>query len=749
MDKNLMVSNWIWTNDWKEADKKEPCVVYFRKEFEQAEKLRISANCRYKLYINGTFIQEGPQKGTIEAAFVDEAFISGYVKAGKNVAAVEVLYYPEDAGSRNDSLYYSPFPCLYIEDTGAKEELDGKEGWKYYAADQVRITGEPFDPAPIHGAEIVQGGEALKGWKENGYDDSFWCDAKPYTFFESNRPIAPFNLEDRTIPPMEHQACAFHEIVRAGAPEMTAGSVLAKKWEQLIKGEQSIEIPANTTQIVEISAGEEMCGYPMLSVAGGCGAKIEILYSECYGVPQPNLPTPMGERPAPPKKGDRTDFVNGSLEGPVDIYKVAGFGTKENPESYEPFLFRTYRYVQVKITTMDEPLDILRYDYLSTGYPLEVKTKLQTSDESLDRIWDISLRTLRRCMHETYVDCPFYEQLQYTMDSRAEILFTYNIAADDRLARQCMESFRKTQRSDGILQASAPAQGVNVIPSFSIFYVLMLHDHMMYFGDQALVRDHFGCMDRVLEYFHTHLTDKGLVGSVGGVLFQHKYWSFVDWCEEWNDTIAVPTAGTIGDKSITMESLIYLYGLKHAAELAEYIGRNGVAKEYRNRAKNLENAIRQYCVGKDGLIQDGPGVELYSTHCQVWAILNGMVSKEQGKKNLEKTFGVKGIPQCSVSMSFYLLLAFKEVDWLEKADEMWNMWRQMVQNNMTTCVENSTDERSDCHAWGALILYALPAVYLGIRPTKPGFAAYEQYPSMGHLEWIKGEVVTPAGTITV
>lgn len=115
---------------------------------------------------------------------------------------------------------------------------------------------------------------------------------------------------------------------------------------------------------------------------------------------------------------------------------------------------------------------------------------------------------------------------------------------------------------------------------------------MMYFGDKALVRDHFGCMDRVLEYFNSHLTPKGLVGSVGGVLFQHKYWSFVDWCAEWNDTIGVPVAGTQGDKSMTMESLIYLYGLKHAAELAEYIGRDGVAAEYRKRAASLENAIK-------------------------------------------------------------------------------------------------------------------------------------------------------------
>lgn len=697
-------SNWIWMEDEDSRDRSKPVVVLFRKEIAAADKIRISANCRYKLYVNGVFVQEGPQKGTSEAAFVDTAELSSYLCGQRSAVAVQVLYYPEESSLRNDSLYYSRFPCLYVEDLSDTKELDGKNGWKYYKATEIEITGEPFSPAPIHGVEHVTGNSALNGWMRAGYDDHAWTPAKPYGFFESRKPIAPFNLEERTIPAMAHSPCRFSAVVCVRESAAQSPDALKAQWAELLSGTGTVEIPPNTTQVVELSAGEEMCGYPQLRLAGGAGAEIGILYAECYAKPQPNRARPV--------KDDRTDYINGVLLGPEDRYTAVGFGTREAPEVYEPYLFRTYRYIRIRITTREQGLSVLGYDYLSTGYPLEVKHHPVSGNETFNQIWDISLRTLKRCMHETYVDCPFYEQLQYTMDSRSEILFTYEVAEDDRLARACMDAFRKTQRSDGILQASAPAVGVNVIPGFSVFYILMVHDHMTYFGDRTLVRHHFACIDGVLKFFDDHLTPKGLVGSVGGALFHHKYWSFIDWCPEWNDAHGVPTAAKHGDGSITMESLLYLYGLKKAAELAEFIERGDAAEEYRRRAAALEAALRKYCIGADGRVQDGPGVELYSTHCQVWAVLTDLVSAEQGRSNLRKTYGVKGIPQCTVSMSFYLLLALDKLDMLDEAEHMWDMWRTMLQNNMTTCVEDSTMQRSDCHAWGAIMLYALPRIYL-------------------------------------
>ena len=118
-------------------------------------------------------------------------------------------------------------------------------------------------------------------------------------------------------------------------------------------------------------------------------------------------------------------------------------------------------------------------------------------------------------MHETYMDCPFYEQLQYAMDTRSQALYTYAVSADDRLARQAMEAFRRSQRPDGMINCDAPTVRCNVIPGFSIYYLLMVHDHMMYFGDKNLVKKHMPAIDQILAFFDRNLTEKGIFVNIG------------------------------------------------------------------------------------------------------------------------------------------------------------------------------------------------------------------------------------------
>lgn len=812
---DMLKTNWIWTPDWTTEDDSDVRIIYFRKNFEIAEEnltksdtIRISADSRYKLYVNGTFVQEGPQKALdIKSWFVDSADIAPFLHAGKNAIAVEVLRFPAPNFSSshpksNDSLLRTPVANLYVEDTNGSPDprvprdsslvtVGGKSGWKCSVCREIAVVGENARPAPIHVQEHVKATGKYAGWKLPAYDDSEWTDAKPYLFFDISLSDAPANLVPRMIPAQRHTEKYFEEAlclrdpaaaeshidekikamaVSAGYSDAEANAaarvmnpmlpvldddVLLHSWNGLLQDKKCLTIPPHTKQIVEISAGVEECGYLEYAFCGGSGASVETLCSEAYALPGQGAHMPGSQ--AAPVKGDRTDFAHQALFGHTSVYKVAGYGTKELPESYEPYWFRTFRFIRLTIETGEEPLTILNFSYRETGYPLDVKTRVSASDPTFSGIWDISVRTLERCMHETYFDCPFYEQLQYAMDSRSEILFTYCTSGDDRLARQAMEAFRRSQRPDGMTNSDAPTFKSNVIPAFSIYYLMMVYDHMMYFGDKALVKEHLPAIDAILAHFERHLMPNGLVGHLGGPLMRERYWSFIDWTAEWKETAGVPTAIYKGTRSLTVESLLYIYGLMHAAELCDFAGRKGLAEEYRERAEAVKKAVNESCWGtyrgedqkEYRLLQDGAGVDEFSVHTQVFAILTGLVSPEEGKELLHATVGRNGIPQSSVAFMFYLFRAFEITGLYAETDSQWNLWRRMLKNHLSTCVENGTDERSDCHAWASLICYELPAVMLGVRPAAPGFSKVHIAPEMGALTSVSGDVVTPKGMVHV
>ena len=255
-------------------------------------------------------------------------------------------------------------------------------------------------------------------------------------------------------------------------------------------------------------------------------------------------------------------------------------------------------------------------------------------------------------------------------------------------------------------------------------------------------------MERILQFFRSHLTQSGLVDKVGGVNGEAVEWSFIDWAADWMPTSGMPTAGLYGP--LTMESLLYLYGLQKAAELADWIGETALAGEWRNQAETLRLAIRQNCMDKSGMLTDGPGRAELSQQAQVFGVLTGTLTEAEGRRNLLRTVEDRTITQCTVAMCFYLFRALEMTCLYEYTDRYWNIWREMVQNGCSTCVESpGSYARSECHAWGSLALYELPTVILGVRPAAPGYEKIEVRPVPGVLTSASGTVHTPRGDLNV
>lgn len=746
-------NGWIWTKDWDVSDNAEPAIVYFRKSIEFRElpkemQVKVSADSRYKLYINGCFVEAGPVKGNSQVWYYDKLNLLPYLKIGKNVFAVIVLRYPIIHNKGNHSIFRTETPGFYLngyinylEDGAFCEKFMADKTWKTKKASNIKIVTENPFFAPLQILEKASGDTETFRFMEEEFRDDAWAEAIEYNDSSITKVVSPGNLLERNIPFLYRKTNNFSEVY------CIRKSIFTREyWNHMLQGEVAVTIPAHATEVIEISAGEETTGYLTLIMSQGRASNIKILTSECYAydTASSGQETDQGL----PRKGNRIDCNEGILFGFTDEYEVLGEGTYNKPEVYEPFWFRTFRFVQLEITTSDTPLTINGFNYSETGYPLDIKTQVTTSDETLKAVWDICARTLKRCMHETYEDCPFYEQMQYAMDSRNQILYTYAVSADDRLARKCMEDFRHSQRYDGMINGSYPCYGPNVIPGFSIYYIGMLYDHMMYFGDKSFLWTHMPAILGILNYFDNTINEMGIVGKNGGLNVKDPSWSFIDWTKEWNETTGVPRATLCGP--ITMESFLYILGLTYAADIATYLGKEELSEEFKEKASRMKNAVNTHCRGKNGMYQDGPGVEEYSQHCQVFAILTDTVDLEEGKKYLLETlYTPENYAQCSVAMMYYLFRAVEKCGIYKTTEALWDTWRIMVKKNLTTCEEDPVNSRSDCHAWGALALYELPSVVLGVRPVKPGYEEVLIAPALGYIGWAEGDVITPKGMIHV
>ena len=88
---------WIWETDQFIYGKQS---VFFRRTFDYKKgkplSVMVSADSRFKLYVNGRYVISGPMKGDKFRKYYDTVDITSYLQEGKNMIAAHVLRFPED-----------------------------------------------------------------------------------------------------------------------------------------------------------------------------------------------------------------------------------------------------------------------------------------------------------------------------------------------------------------------------------------------------------------------------------------------------------------------------------------------------------------------------------------------------------------------------------------------------------------------------------------------------------------------------
>ncbi|MEK3877679.1 family 78 glycoside hydrolase catalytic domain [Paenibacillus sp. FSL M7-0420] len=757
-------ARWIWLQEEQETTDREARHerVYFRRVFElpagtgkaYSMNVAITADSRYRLFVNGQRQWAGPCKGHEHVHYYEEYSVEGVLQPGINVIAVTVVHYagtaPFEMGEDGPlSVWRSEQGGLLVEaeitaDGQLVQELPTDTSWKC-----IRDHGYRLRPFPMMrwmgGLEETAGDTALRDWMLPEYDDSAWSAARVVQpVRDEYGQLTPWQLARRPVPLLYEQEQCFLKLMRSSCGEgdalFTAGHSLELKngagctSSSIVVPAQGVLVQAGEQLWLELDAGELTTGYPQLKLQGGGGSLITLQYAECYEEETGNEEIR--------RKAVRDEMREQVLRGGHDSYQPAGYGTEVQPEVYEPFWFRTFRYVRLEVHAGHEPLRITGLSYRETGYPLQLQGSFHCSDERYNRLWELCVRTLRRCMHETYEDTPYYEQLQYTMDTKLMMEFTYLLSGDDRLARRAMEDYRASQLPSGMLQSRYPSVLPQVIPSFSLYWIGMIHDHYRSFRDVALVKHYRPAILSVLDWFDQRLTPQGLVDRT-----PRQYWNYYDWVEEW--PLGAPDC--TNQAPATLMSLMYAYTLGQAAELLEASGWTQIAAELGQRKAAVNAAVLDNCRQADGPFfrdspEAGPEIQL-SQHTQLWAVLAGTVSAAEGETLLQTVLTHTPMAKLSLPMSYYLFRALELCGMYDRSFGLWARWLKQLELGLTTLPEiDSADTRSDCHAWSALPITEFTRGILGVRQENDGIVLQ---PHCGELQYASGAVSTDLGLITV
>ncbi len=723
-----------WKASWithPTAPLREPVVLHFRRTLRLAAVphnylVRVSADNRFILFVNGHRVGDGPARGDLAHWRYERFDLAPYLQAGQNLITATVwnfgIYAP--IAQMTDRTAF----LLESEATG-DHSITTPHGWlveEEHGQHPVPRTANGFFVYMASGpGEEINAAHYDWAWNTTAAPGASWVPAaspiRESIYATVNKAHSadttgdnPWGLVPDTLPLMEYAPTSAGQTVRADLPDLRAFPSAA------------VTVPANTHVHLLLDRKTLTTAYPRLSVSGGTGAHIRLTYAEAlYDKNQ--------------HKGDRDAVDDRVALGIADSFLPDGSAHR----FFEPLWWRTWRYLDLDIQTGAQPLQLESLTASFTAYPFKERATLHSGDPDLDKIWEISWRTARLDAHETYMDTPYYEQLQYVGDTRIQALISYAVGGDDRLARQAIAAFDESRSPDGITRSRYPSSLPQTIPTFSLLWIGMVHDYWLYRPNPEPARASLPGSRAVLAWYATHEQPDGLLDKL-------PWWSFVDWVPSGE----IPTYDTHGESCVT--TLEYLGALNEAADLEQNLGDPALASHYQARAAHVRSGLYDKCWSASrGLLADNPDGKNFSQQANILAVLYDVIPKDRQQQVLRDMLAIEpgttpnGTLSASYYFRFYLARALDHAgladDYLGSLDP----WRKLLPLHFSTWPEIPGNTRSDSHAWSAHPIYDLLTLAAGIEPASPGFASVRIAPHLGTLPSLTASFPHPLGAIKV
>lgn len=703
-------------------------IFHFRKSWE-LDSIRskfiihVSADNRYKLYINGHLVSLGPARGDLYNWYYETVNLSPFLKYGKNTLAAVIWNYAEFKPLAQISSGKAEF--IIQGNTEVEQIVNTNDSWKCLYNDAY----SPFTKGQIIGYYVAGPGERIDmrkypwGWESTLFDDSGWeyakngvCGAAKGTRDYSGRLLVP-----SPIPQMELSKQTNSFIIRSIIGDNFPPPKTCNKFPIIIPPHSSVNLLLDNKTLTT--------GYLSLLLDKGNNAKIIIGYAE-------SLYDCSNESYQQLIKGNRNNFEGKKFYGYEDCLIADGGSDR----LFTSLWWRTWRYISLSITTEDDELILKDIYNIFTAYPFKLESKFKAiGHEELNEMLDIGWRTARLCAHETYMDCPYYEQLQYFGDTRIQAMITMYNTSDTCMVKHAIEQGRHSITPEGITLSRYPSFSPQFIPSYSLSWIGMCYDYWMFRGDNKYIKSLLPFHRNILSWFEQWLNSDYSLRHI-------PYWFFADWAPGFPN--GEPFRDTLGNSAF--QDLQYLIALEEATKMEQCLGFPAIALHYQDIASKIRLNIRnKYWDPNKKLFSDTYSHKNYSQHTNILAILAGIVSGKEAESLMQKILSDHSLTPVTIYFRYYLHQA---MDLANAGDSLLDnlfIWKEQMDLGLSTWAEMPEPTRSDCHAWGASLNIEFYRMILGIRSGEAGFKKIIISPSLGSLSRVSGCIPHPNGEISV
>ncbi len=395
---------------------------------------------------------------------------------------------------------------------------------------------------------------------------------------------------------------------------------------------------------------------------------------------------------------------------------------------------RAFRYIYVQGSTQANVQ--ADYEYL----PLVYRGSFRCDDEAINRVWEMCAYTLHLNTREVLLDGIKRDRWCWSGDAYQAYKFSNYLFFDKEIVRRTILGLRGGDYVN---------EHINTITDYSLYWIISLADYYENFKDEAFIRFIYPRAVCLMEFLRTREDENGLL------IAKCADWVFIDWSK------------IDFDGPSCAEQMLYIAANKSMERLAQLVKEPGI--QYAQKAAALTAAVNQhYWDEEKGAFLDSftSGKRNVTRHANIFAVLYDITDSTQQQSILHNVLLNDSITKITTPyFEGYELDALGKLGRFDVFESMLrSYWKGMLDLGATTVWEEFDPTltgaqhyemygmkygKSLCHAWGAGPIYLLGRYYLGVYPTKPGFAEFEVRPYLGGFRFVEGTVPVLDGQVQV